>query len=90
MRAVKHVPLRTCVICRRKTAKPDLTRIAAIPDGTVAVDDSGKRLGRGAYVCREGECIQDSHLGKGHLEFALRRVLSDADWANVVDDISAI
>ncbi len=85
----KHVPLRTCVVCGKKTAKADLTRIAATPDGPVVVDDSGKMPGRGTYVCRDGECVRGS-LSKGRLEFALRRALSDEDWANVIDRVASV
>ena len=89
MRAAKHVPLRTCVLCRKKAAKSELTRIAAAPGGSVLVDETGKMPGRGAYVCQDGECVRGS-LSKERLEFALRRTTSDEDWARVVQRVSSI
>lgn len=52
---VKHVPMRTCVICREKAGKRILTRIVRTPDG-VMVDSSGKMNGRGAYLCEQESC----------------------------------
>ncbi|MBC8078429.1 MAG: YlxR family protein, partial [Chloroflexales bacterium] len=47
----RHVPQRTCVACRRTDAKRGLLRLVREADGRVALDPSGKRNGRGAYLC---------------------------------------
>lgn len=52
----KHVPVRTCVSCREPGAKRGLTRIVRTPEGEVVVDPTGKKNGRGAYVCEKLEC----------------------------------
>lgn len=52
----KHVPQRTCIACRDKEAKRTLTRIVRTPDGNVEIDPSGKRNGRGAYLCSQASC----------------------------------
>jgi len=52
----KHVPVRTCVSCRESGAKRGLTRIVRTPDGEVRIDPTGKRNGRGAYLCDKLEC----------------------------------
>lgn len=68
---VKHVPQRTCVICRQVQAKGDLVRLVRTGDGAVELDPTGKRRGRGAYLCRRGECWRE--LSKSNrLEHALR------------------
>lgn len=54
----KHVPIRTCVACRETGAKRGLTRIVRTPDGEVAVDLTGKKNGRGAYLCEKPACWQ--------------------------------
>ena len=54
----KHVPQRTCVACRDKNAKRTLTRIVRTPDGKIEIDPSGKRNGRGAYLCTQESCWQ--------------------------------
>ena len=79
MRA-RRVPLRTCVICGKKTGKRDLLRIVAAPDGEVSVDRTGRMNGRGAYVCTEtGDC-PDGNLRRERVERALRTSISSAAW----------
>lgn len=53
---VKHVPQRTCVACRSTEAKRALIRLVRTPEGTVEVDPTGKRAGRGAYLCARMSC----------------------------------
>ena len=55
---MKTVPMRTCVICRNVREKRDLLRIVRVPEGGMQVDPTGKKNGRGAYVCRNGECLK--------------------------------
>ena len=52
----KHVPQRTCVACRETGAKRALIRLVRTPEGTVEVDPTGKRNGRGAYLCNRMVC----------------------------------
>jgi predicted RNA-binding protein YlxR (DUF448 family) len=77
--ARKHVPERTCVICRQKAAKRSLIRLVRTAEG-VQVDLSGKRNGRGAYLCHQPACWQRALQGDA-LAKALRTTLSDADRA---------
>ena len=85
---IKHVPLRTCVICGNRSPKRELTRIVASKDRGVHVDTTGKRPGRGAYVCRDGACLQRP-LKKGRLEYALRSGVEDEDWSRLVATLEA-
>lgn len=52
----KHVPQRTCVSCREHSAKRSLIRIVRTPEGRVEVDPTGKKNGRGAYLCDQRGC----------------------------------
>ena len=52
----KHIPQRTCVACRSTDAKRTLIRLVRTPEGAVAVDPTGKRAGRGAYLCARVRC----------------------------------
>lgn len=54
--SVKHIPVRTCCGCGRKSDKRDMVRIVRSPEGIVAVDTSGKAAGRGAYLCEDPSC----------------------------------
>ena len=74
----RHVPQRSCVICRTKTSKGELVRVVLTPDGECAVDETGKQAGRGAYLCRREQCWERA-LSTGRLANALRGELRDAD-----------
>lgn len=67
----KHVPQRTCVICRETLAKRALVRVVRAPDGQVSIDETGKKAGRGAYLCHKPTCWQKAIAGK-QLEHALK------------------
>ena len=46
-----------CLGCREMKPKPELIRVVRAPDGTVSLDPVGKKPGRGAYVCRDAQCL---------------------------------
>lgn len=71
----RHVPQRTCVECRTTRPKRELVRIVRLAEGGVTVDETGKKPGRGAYLCRRRVCW-DSVLSRGRLEYALKTSLT--------------
>ncbi len=73
----KHVPVRTCIVCREKAGKRTLTRVVRTVDGLV-VDPSGKLSGRGAYLCDRESCW-DTAVKTDILAKALRTPLTDND-----------
>ena len=54
----KKIPMRMCVGCREMKEKRELIRIVRTPEGEVIPDPTGKKSGRGAYVCRQAECLR--------------------------------
>ncbi len=75
----KHVPQRTCIACRKIDAKRGLTRLVRLLDNHVAIDPTGKRAGRGAYICAERGCWETA-LKRKAVERALKiEVLDIAD-----------
>lgn len=74
----KHTPQRTCVVCRQTLDKRALVRVVNTPDDGPVVDLTGKRNGRGAYLCREDACWEQA-LTTSVLDRALRIKLTDAD-----------
>ncbi len=71
----RHIPERTCTACRRKQAKRGLIRIVRTVDGQVEVDPTGRRPGRGAYLCPDPACWENA-LKRKVLNRALRVVLT--------------
>lgn len=56
---MRKTPMRTCVMCREQKDKRELLRIVRLESGKVAFDPTGKANGRGAYVCRNEECLNN-------------------------------
>ncbi|MBO8128815.1 MAG: YlxR family protein [Peptococcaceae bacterium] len=67
----KKVPYRKCIGCQEMKPKRELIRIVRTPEATVELDFTGKRSGRGAYLCPNKECLDQSLKG-GRLDKALR------------------
>lgn len=72
----KHVPIRTCIGCRRRGPKATLLRIA-VSDGVAVVDDRKRLPGRGAYLCRAERCFlradKSGAIGRAFRRKPLRR-----------------
>ena len=64
MQAAKHIPERMCVVCRNHKEKRQLVRIVRASDGTLGIDPTGKANGRGAYICKETDCIEKAQKQK--------------------------
>ena len=58
------IPQRMCVGCRQMMPKKDLISVVKSPEGVISIDDKGKAPGRGAYVCRNEECLNKAHKAK--------------------------
>jgi predicted RNA-binding protein YlxR (DUF448 family) len=82
----RRVPLRTCVGCRTQRAKKDLVRVVRTPEGQVVLDATGKRSGRGAYLCPQAACLQAARKSKA-LERALARDISPQVWEELGQDL---
>lgn len=74
----RRMPQRTCVVCRTTTDKRALTRVVRTPDDGVHIDPTGKRNGRGAYLCDDPACW-DRALSSDVLAKALRTTLTEID-----------
>ncbi len=70
----RRVPQRTCIACRQVRVKRELVRVIRAADGTVAVDLTGKKSGRGAYLCGRRTCWELG-LKRGVLEKALKQAV---------------
>ena len=76
----KKIPLRRCTGCGEMKPKKELVRVVRSPQGEVALDLTGRSPGRGAYVCRRGECLRAARKSKG-----LERAFSCAIPGEVYD-----
>ena len=56
--SAKKVPLRMCIGCREMKPKAELDRIVKTPSGEIVIDKTNKLAGRGAYICKSGDCLK--------------------------------
>ena len=89
MSAEKRQPQRTCVGCRETKDKKDLVRIVRTPEGAVETDPTGRKNGRGAYVCAGGDCLRKA-LKKGALEAAFRMKITEEDAERLAEEIERL
>ncbi len=72
----KHIPQRMCVACRERSAKRTLIRIVRTPEGRVEHDPTGRKNGRGAYLCDDPACW-DRALRSDLLARALKTTIDE-------------
>lgn len=61
----KKIPLRQCVGCGELKNKKEMMRVVKTAEGEICLDTTGKKNGRGAYLCRSGECLKMARRNKG-------------------------
>lgn len=83
---IKKIPQRKCVGCNGMKEKKALLRIVRSPEGEISLDLTGKKAGRGAYVCQSKECITKAVKEK-RLERALEKPVSEEVYAKLLEDL---
>jgi uncharacterized protein len=81
-KSVRRHPQRTCIACRQTTGKRELVRLVRTPEGEVLPDPTGKKPGRGAYLCPRQACWLKA-LADGRIGRALKAELSATDRARI-------
>ena len=71
----RKVPMRKCTGCQELKNKKELIRVVRDPEGALSVDFTGKKSGRGAYICANSECLERAIKSKG-LERSLQVSIS--------------
>ncbi|GFI45618.1 hypothetical protein IMSAGC019_00930 [Lachnospiraceae bacterium] len=61
----KKIPMRQCIGCGEMKSKKEMMRILRTPEGEILLDTTGKKNGRGAYLCRERDCLLKARKNKG-------------------------
>lgn len=82
----KSIPLRTCSGCREQKPKKELIRVVRSPEGEVSVDTTGRKPGRGAYICPDPACLKKAK--KQHsLEKSLECEISESVYGQLLAEI---
>lgn len=61
----KKLPLRQCIGCQEMKPKKELIRVLRTPEDEFTIDSTGKKNGRGAYICHSHECLEKAIKSKG-------------------------
>jgi uncharacterized protein len=85
----KHVPQRTCVICRVTLPKRGLIRVVRTPEGRLTVDARGKVAGRGAYLCPRRECFTSSRA-RSAVSRALEVDITEQEWDALAPELEKL
>ena len=72
----KHVPMRMCNGCGEMKSKKELVRVVKSKEGEISLDLTGKKAGRGAYICSNLECLQKARKAR-RLEKAFSARITD-------------
>lgn len=79
---VKKIPMRTCLVSKKKCPKKELIRVVRTPEGEVVVDETGKVNGRGAYLKKDLEVFKKARVSK-----VLNRHLETEVPDNIYDEL---
>lgn len=81
----KKIPLRQCVGCGEMKNKKEMMRVIKTPEEEIVLDVTGKKNGRGAYICKNKECLQTAQKSKG-LERSLKHAISKEVYDNLLKE----
>lgn len=82
MQKQKKIPQRKCIACQERDAKKGLIRIVKTKEGQIFLDPTGKANGRGAYICKDVECLKKAIKSK-----ALNRAFKMEVPSDVYDNL---
>ncbi|MBE6064324.1 RNase P modulator RnpM [Clostridium cochlearium] len=82
----RKIPQRMCTGCMEMKPKKDLIRVVKNKDGEVSIDLTGKKSGRGAYICKDVDCLQKSFKAK-RLEKNLEATISEELFNKLREEI---
>lgn len=85
----KKIPMRKCVACEENKAKNDLIRIVNNKEEGVSIDPTGKKNGRGAYICIDSSCVELAKKNR-RLEHALKTEITENMYEEINDYVKNV
>ncbi len=89
MSAVKKTPMRKCIGCGEMKSKREMLRVLRTTENEIALDATGRKNGRGAYLCRSQECFQKAEKSKG-LERSLKVAIPKEVYQSLEKEIEKL
>lgn len=85
----KKIPMRVCIGCGESKSKKDLMRVVRTPEEDLVLDATGKKNGRGAYLCKDLECLKKAIKSKG-LERSFKMSIPKEVYAKLEEEFKNI
>lgn len=85
--AEKKIPMRKCLGCNEMKPKKELIRAVKSPQGEISLDLTGKKSGRGAYICPDKDCFDKARKGK-RLERALETKIPEEVYDEMFKELN--
>lgn len=89
MNSVKKIPMRKCVGCQEMKSKKEMIRVLKTSENTFELDATGKKNGRGAYVCCSKECLEKAIKNKG-LERSFKQAIPSEVYEALKKEMDAL
>ena len=86
MQKIKKVPQRKCIACQDRDNKKELIRIVKNKEGQIFLDPIGKAKGRGAYICKDAECLKKAIKSKA-LNRAFKIEVPNEVYENLLEEL---
>jgi predicted RNA-binding protein YlxR (DUF448 family) len=84
----KKIPMRMCLGCGEMKPKKELVRIVKSPENVISLDLTGKKSGRGAYICRSCDCFEKARKGR-RFEKSLSCKIDDSVYEVMQNELAA-
>ena len=84
---IKKIPERQCLGCNEHKPKKELLRVVRTPEGEILLDFTGKKNGRGAYICQSVSCLKKARRS-GRIDRSLNVSVLEEVYANMERELS--
>ena len=85
---MKKIPMRQCIGCGEMKGKKEMMRVIKTAEGDISLDITGKKNGRGAYLCMQKECLQKARKNKG-LERSFKMSIPEEVYQTLEEEFDA-
>ena len=89
MSAARKIPMRQCIGCSEMKSKKEMIRVLRTTEGDIVLDATGRKNGRGAYICKNMECFRKAVKNRG-LERSLKTEIPASVYEELEKEMAAI
>lgn len=85
----RKIPMRMCTGCRERKTKQELIRVVRTPEGPIVIDKTGRKNGRGAYICRDQIACLEKAVKTKMLERSLEAAIDPEVYQRLREEMKA-